>query len=202
MPKFRVVDGEVSLKKEQNDIDRFVLKTVNILSKYTDYVIVSGYVAILFGRSRGSEDVDIFIKELSLDGFRAMYEDFVKQGFEWTIDNVDELFNDYLKQGLPIGVWEKNFPLLRLDMKFPKTLSQRTLFGDRIKVVFDNTTLWVASIESTIAYKRFVAKSEKDILDADHLSMVFEGLSQSKIEKYKSLFEQEFIGKEVNFRNG
>jgi len=28
-----------------------------------DYVVVSGYIAIVFGRPRGTEDVDIFIKE-------------------------------------------------------------------------------------------------------------------------------------------
>ncbi len=27
-----------------------------------DYVVVSGYIAIVFGRPRGTEDVDIFIK--------------------------------------------------------------------------------------------------------------------------------------------
>ena len=38
-------------------LDEFVLDFLKILEKYTDYVIVSGYVVVLFGRARGTEDV-------------------------------------------------------------------------------------------------------------------------------------------------
>jgi len=192
MPRFKIVNSEIKIGKEINDIDRFVLKTTDILSKYTDYVIVSGYVAIFFGRSRGSEDVDIFIKGLSLEKFREMFNDFVKNGFEFTIDDPDELYKEYLKQETPVGVWEKDTPLLRLDMKFPKELSQHQLLKDSIRVLFDGRTLWMANIESTIAYKEEIAKSEKDLLDARHLRLVFDNLDKQKIENYKKLFKQEF----------
>jgi predicted nucleotidyltransferase len=192
MPKFSIIEGKLTLSKELNYIDEFVLKAIKILTKYTDYVIVSGYVAIFFGRSRGSEDVDIFLKELPLERFQEMYRDLAANGFAWTIDNPDELYQEYLMQGTPIGVWEKDFPLLRIDMKFPKELSQRNLFTDRIKVLFDNHAIWMANIESTIAYKEEIARSEKDILDAKHLRLVFEGLNPAKIESYKKLFHQEF----------
>jgi len=46
-----------------NALDEFVLNFVSILEKFTDYVIVSGYTAILFGRSRGTEDID------TIDGY-------------------------------------------------------------------------------------------------------------------------------------
>ncbi|VVB81792.1 Uncharacterised protein [uncultured archaeon] len=192
MVKFQIVNRELKLTKELNDIDKFVLKTTEIISKYADYVIVSGYVAIFFGRSRASEDVDMFIKEITLDKFREMYEDFLKKGFEWNIDNPEELYREYLQQGTPISVWEKEFPLLRLDMKLPKKMSQRRLFDDKIKIIFNTHILWMASIESTIAYKQEIAKSEKDLLDAKHLSTVFENLDKTKIEKYKKLFREEF----------
>jgi predicted nucleotidyltransferase len=192
MPKFRVVDREIRLTKKVSDIDRFVLKVISIIDKYTEYVIVSGYVAIFFGRSRASEDVDLFIKELPIDRFRAMYDEFVANGFAWNIDNPDALYHDYLLHGLPIGVWVKDAPLLRIDMKLPKVMSQRLLFGDRVKVAFDSHELWMASIESTIAYKEEIARSDKDKLDAQHLRRVFEGLDAAKIENYKSMFNQEF----------
>jgi len=192
MAKFSIANGEITLSKELNDIDNFVIKTARILSKYTDYVIISGYVAIFFGRSRASEDVDMFIKELPIDKFRSMYKEFVDSGFEWHIDNPDELYKEYLKTGTPVSVWEERFPLLRLDVKFPTKPSQRLLLTDKIKVVFGNNTLWMANIESTIAYKEQIAKSEKDILDSKHLRLVFDGLDAAKIERYKRLFNQEF----------
>ena len=192
MPKFEVKNSEISLSKELNEIDNFVIKTTEIIQKHVEYVIVSGYVAIFFGRSRISEDVDLFIKELSLEKFKEMYAEFVENGFEWIIEDPLELYNDYLKEGIPIGVWIKNAPLLRLDMKFPKELSQHGLFKNKIKVKFNNYLLWMADIESTIAYKEEIAKSDKDIKDSKHLRFVFNNLDETKIKRYKSLFEQEF----------
>jgi hypothetical protein len=42
-------------------LDMFVLGFIRVLELCTPYVIVSRYVAILFGRSRGTEDVDILV---------------------------------------------------------------------------------------------------------------------------------------------
>ncbi len=192
MPKFKITQGIVKLDKELNDIDRFVLEVVTILSAYVDYVIVSGYVAILFGRARGSEDVDLFIQEMDQEQFRKMHRVFCSNGFDWNSSNPDELYAEYLKTGIPVGVWKKDFPLLRVDMKFPKDASQRLLFADRFKAVISGKALWIASIESTIAYKQQIAKSDKDVLDAKHLLLVFDEIDQGKIERYKKLFQQEF----------
>ncbi|MBU5688714.1 MAG: hypothetical protein KQA41_00585 [Candidatus Aenigmarchaeota archaeon] len=49
--------------KKINNLDKFVIKFVKILEKYTRYVIVSGYVSILFGRSRATEDIDIIVEK-------------------------------------------------------------------------------------------------------------------------------------------
>lgn len=179
------------MAKTINDIDAFVLKTVRVISEYTDYVIVSGYVAIFFGRSRGSEDIDLFIKEMNLPDFKKLYNACVTKGLTFTLDNPEELYQEYLMRGIPIGLWEGNYPLLRIDMKFPRHQSQALLFSDRFKAIFDNNHLWFASIESTIAYKEQIAKSEKDLLDSSHLRSVF-NVDDAKIENYKKMFNQEF----------
>jgi len=43
--------------KELNELDKEVIHFVKALS--CDYVIVSGYISILFGRPRTTEDIDI-----------------------------------------------------------------------------------------------------------------------------------------------
>ena len=43
----------IRMDKVVNELDRFVFDFIKILEKQADYVIVSGYVAILYGRSRG-----------------------------------------------------------------------------------------------------------------------------------------------------
>lgn len=49
---------EIILDKELNNLDKFVLEFTELLE---EYVVVSGYVSILFGRSRMTEDVDLLI---------------------------------------------------------------------------------------------------------------------------------------------
>jgi len=54
---------EIVLNRELSNLDKLVLNFVKILEKYTDYIIVSGYVSIILGRARATEDVDVFIKK-------------------------------------------------------------------------------------------------------------------------------------------
>lgn len=45
------------------------IKMANLVKNNIKYVIVSGYVAILFGRSRISEDVDLLVEHISFEKF-------------------------------------------------------------------------------------------------------------------------------------
>ena len=54
-----LIDGKVVTA-----LDRFVASATEIIGRYTGYVIVSRYVAILFGRARGTEDIDLFQRGL------------------------------------------------------------------------------------------------------------------------------------------
>ena len=50
------------IEKELSNLDNFVHQFIGLLeSLKIEYTIVSGYVSILLGRSRGTEDVDILI---------------------------------------------------------------------------------------------------------------------------------------------
>ena len=62
-------------------LDRFVFDFIRLLEKYTDYVIVSGYVSILFGRSRGTEDIEILIKRFDEHVFTKFYDLLIKKGY-------------------------------------------------------------------------------------------------------------------------
>ena len=51
-------DRVLKFQKELSELDRLVIDFVRVLDKSgTSYVIVSGYIAILLGRSRTTEDV-------------------------------------------------------------------------------------------------------------------------------------------------
>ena len=89
----------IEIDKEISDLDRFVLKFINILKRHTDYVIISGYVSILLGRSRATEDVDIFIRPIDKIVFLKLYNDLKKNGF-WCLNaqETNEVYS-YLKDG-------------------------------------------------------------------------------------------------------
>ena len=50
----------------------------------------------------------------------------------------------------------------------------------------------MGDIESQIAYKRYILKSEKDLEDARHLEIVFPKIDKEKVLYYKQFFEHEF----------
>ena len=61
------LDGDtLSLSRTLSDLDEDVIEFTEVLSACdVDYVVVSGYVAILTGRSRATEDVDVVLQVLT-----------------------------------------------------------------------------------------------------------------------------------------
>ena len=53
---------EIILNKKISELDKLVLNFINLLKNHADYVIISGYVSIILGRARATEDIDLFIK--------------------------------------------------------------------------------------------------------------------------------------------
>ena len=96
-------------------------------------------------------------------------------------------------QGTSINVWKKDFPLLRLEIKVAEKESQKEQLSNPVKVILNKRfELFFSQIEAQIAYKKYIAKSEKDLMDARHLEVVFDNLSNDKLEYYKKKFLGEF----------
>ena len=191
MTKFVIKNNEVLVNRRINDLDRFAIEVIEIIEKYTKYVIIAGYVAIFFGRSRATEDIDMFIKEMSYADFESMYTEFVEKGFEFTVENPKSLYEDYLNDNSAINVWKKDLPLLRMEIKLAIKSSQKIALENPIKAHIENKIILFAGIESQIAYKRYISASEKDLEDARHLELVFECLNKEKIKYFRYLFEKE-----------
>ena len=80
--EFDYTKGKIEIKdKILTDLDRFIFEFVQILENYIDYVIISGYVPILFGRTRGTEDVDVFIRNIDEKTFSSFYNDVISKKF-------------------------------------------------------------------------------------------------------------------------
>jgi hypothetical protein len=62
----------IEIDRELSDLDKFSIDFIPILKKHTHYVIVSGYVAILLGRARASEDIDITLPKIPHAHFQKL----------------------------------------------------------------------------------------------------------------------------------
>lgn len=178
----------IKLDKEITQLDNFVIEFISILQKYTDYIIVSGYIAILFGRSRATEDVDILIKKSSKEKFIQFCNELFHNGY-WGInsDNAETLW-EYLESNTGIRFAKKPNVIPNMEIKFVKNQLDEEAMHNKIKVMVGNEELWIGPIELQIAYKRFVLASPKDLEDAEHISRVLKGfINIEKLKKYENM---------------
>ena len=185
------IDGKtIKLDKELSELDLFVLKICSIIGKHCNYVLISGYVAIFFGRTRTTEDVDMFIEPLSQEKFSALYKDLQAQGF-WAINanSEEELFSMLKEDKLAIRFAERGRAVPNMEVKFVRDLLDAIALSDKIKVITKKGELYVSSIPLQIAYKKYVLQTSKDLEDARHLQGIF-NVKDETIKNYKPLFKQ------------
>ncbi len=84
-----IKQGKIILEKELNNLDKLVIDFVNILKNYSEYVLVSGYVSILFGRSRISEGIDLLIPKMNFEKFIQLYNSLKEKFWCINVDNKD-----------------------------------------------------------------------------------------------------------------
>ena len=97
----------IKLDKEINELDKFVFNFAKILRKYTDYVILGGYVPILLGRTKTTDEIDIFVKHLSKEKIDKFYHDIGKN--YWSLNAENSAFaHKLLMKNLAIRISLKN----------------------------------------------------------------------------------------------
>ena len=159
-------------EKELNSLDEFVIRFTNYFNEINiRYVVVSGYVAILFGRNRTSEDVDIIIEKLQKNNFKKLWEKiFGKFDCINATDATDAY--EYLIDGIAIRFADKDKFIPTIEMKFPKLSIDEWTLNERKEVILNNHALFISPLELQIPFKLYLG-SEKDIEDARYLYRLF-----------------------------
>jgi len=168
-------------------LDRFTEDFCSIVNKYAKYIIVSGFVAISHGRSRATEDVDIMIEEVSQEKFKKIHNELIKYGFECKYPREVENIYDMLKNDRAnvrytwIG---KELP--NMEVKFTRDSLDIKQLETRTKLKMTGLDVFFAKIEESIAFKEEYLGSEKDLEDAKHLRLIYDGeLDLDYIKSYK-----------------
>jgi len=151
-----------------SELDLFVCRVLDILTSYTPYVIVSGYVAILFGRTRSTEDVDLLIPVCDESTFLLLHDKFIELGYEFlNAENGHGLYA-ILASGSGIRLSEKDAFIPNIEIKFTRNESDAYSFKNRIPLIINDRTFWIGPLEMQIAYKLWLG-SGKDIEDAIYI---------------------------------
>ncbi len=165
-------NGRISYPdKALTPLDELVFKFLKAVD--FKYVIISGYVAILFGRSRNTEDVDMFIERVSFVRFDNFCKKLFALGF-YILDAEDSGdAYERLEEKLSVRFAEQNKTEPNFELKFPRKDTDFYSMDHPIKVVINGKhTITTAPIELQIAFKLYLG-SEKDELDARHLYRFF-----------------------------
>jgi len=164
---------KIEFERDLSSLDKFVLDFTELLNKLKiNYVIVSGYVSILFGRNRTSEDIDLVIEKIPIDKFKILWEN-LSSAFECiNINNVDEAYNEYLLNDNAIRFSRINQFIPNIEFKFPKIPLESLALKERKLVILNHKQIHISPIELQISFKVFLG-SEKDIEDARYLYDIF-----------------------------
>src|SRR5659263_710987 len=143
--------------KERTILDAFAEDFVHVVQKHTKYIIVSGFVAIAHGRSRGTEDIDLIIERIGKDEFKEMH-------------NI-----------------RKGHFLPEMELKLARDELDEYQIRTRKKLPLTGLDIYFSSIEMNIAFKEELLRSEKDIDDADHLRIIYSDvLDENEITKIRA----------------
>ncbi len=166
-------ESEIKFEKELSSLDKFTIGFTDILNRLSiKYVLVSGYVSILFGRNRASEDIDMFIEDLDFKRFQLLWDELNKV-FECIITtDVNEAYDRYLTKCHALRFSRKGKFIPNIELKFSKIDLDKWALDNRKMVVLNNHTLFISPLELQISFKLYLG-SEKDIEDARFLYNLF-----------------------------
>jgi hypothetical protein len=190
---------EIILNRNINLLDKFVIDSVKILENHTKYVIVSGYVSIVLGRSRATEDIDLLIPQMEISNFIILFNNLITNGYECAnSSNPLEAFE--MLNVHAIRFFSKGKPIPNIEFKFIKNDSDRYSFDNKIKLILKDNSLFISPLEMQIAYKLFLSseKADKDMEDARHLYKLFkDNINKEKLALFMKKFKVEGRFKEL-----
>lgn len=180
--EIKINDSEILLNgKVLNDLDKEVIEFVRLLRG--KYVIVSGYIAIVFGRPRTTEDVDIFMEIKNFGEFDGLYKRLVKSGYYCMSNGTSEELYGQFEEGLPLRIAREGVVFPNFEIKKPASDTAKIAMENRKRLTFGAASLFISPIDLQIAYKLYLG-GDKDYEDARFLYMSFrEHLDRKELKK-------------------
>lgn len=188
-----ISNNMIEISRELSDLDLFTIQFTKILRKHVRYVIISGYVAILLGRARSSEDVDIIIPKTEFSKLLPLLKELKENGFYCLNAEDDKEIFKYLNDNLAIRFARTETIIPNIELKFAKNNIDEITLKKTIIVKLKKEEITISHLELQIAFNEIVLKTPKDMEDARHIRNVAKGyLDDSLIKRYKEKLKNEF----------
>ena len=156
--------------KERTILDKFAEDFVDIVEKHAKYIIVSGFVAIAHGRSRGTEDVDLIIERIGKETFKTMHNDLLLAGFECIqSEDPDVIYDDYLKDKTSVRYIRKGHFLPEMELKLARDELDEYQIRTRKKLPLTGLDLYFSSMrdrthsEQVIRWAEYVKSHPRSV---------------------------------------
>ena len=149
-------------------------------------------MSILFGRSRGTEDIDILVEWLDENTFTVLYSRLKNKKYYFlNPGGVRELYQ-MLEEGLAVRISKEDMVIPNIELKFVRNEIEKYSLENRIRLILEDDTpfeLYISPIEVQIPYKLYLG-SDKDIEDAVYLWEIFKRyLKREKLKRFMEKLE-------------
>lgn len=191
MGGIELTDSTLEVGREPNRLDDLAISFNNILDRFgIDHVYVAGYVAILAGRARSTEDVDILIEEIDSDTADDLVSTLESEGYWGPAMPLSAMY-EMLANGDSTWLAPNDQVTPHLEVKFVRDEFDRASLENALTARIGDQEVPIGPLELQIAYKLALG-SQKDIEDAVHLFLLFEeSLSVARLETWVTKLEVE-----------
>jgi len=194
MKGYEVINNIIIVNRDLTELDIFLRDFLNILKKHSDYLVVSGFVSIATGRTRGTEDIDMLVPVMKKEKFERFFNELNEKRF-WCYqgDNVNEVYL-YVKDMKNIRFAKKDemFPNIEFISINETRKAKYFEFTHPQKIKIKDFEFKIPPIEFEILYKEIILKGKKDIADARHLRIFFSDIvNNKKFEEYEKIIREE-----------
>lgn len=177
-------DDELIVERAPNELDELAIDFTAILDDLgVQHVYVAGYVAILTGRSRATEDVDVLLERLDEPDTTRLVDRLEEEGMWGPAMPLDDAYQ-MLANGDNVWVAPDDQVIPHVEVKFVRDEVDRASLENAITARVGGAELPVGPLELQIAYKLYLG-SRTDFEDAVHLYTLFEeSLRSRELERW------------------
>ena len=177
-------DDVLVVNREPNDLDELALEFSEILRELgIEHVFVAGYIAILAGRARATQDIDVIVESTDERTVQEMVSRLEDSGFWGPAMALSEA-HQMLFGGDRLWVARQDEMVPHLDVTYPNDEFDEASLREAMAGEIGGKRFPIGPLELQIAYKLYL-DTEKDFEDAVHLYTTFEeSLSSAELEQW------------------